>query len=96
MHDPARRALAARSEADRRRISLCAACEGLLLTAAGLPLPTIRDEDGELIDGEVRLDMPPDKILGVVRTAVGGAGEHATRSVVGVLRHGPHNADRTH
>ena len=43
---------------DKRHISLCATCEGLLLTAAaGLPLPMIRDEEGELIDGEVHLNM---------------------------------------
>ena len=55
MHD---RALAAVAEMDKRRISLCATCEGLLLTAAaGLPLPMIRDEEGELIDGEVHLNM---------------------------------------
>ena len=55
MHARTNRALA---EMDRRRISLCATCEGLLLTAAaGLPLPMIRDEEGELIDGEVHLNM---------------------------------------
>ena len=58
MHDRTRRAPAAISEMDKRRISLCATCEGLLLTAAaGLPLPMIRDEDGELIDGEECVDM---------------------------------------
>ena len=31
--------------------------------AAGLPLPLIRDEDGELTDGEVYLDMLLDRIL---------------------------------
>jgi transcriptional regulator GlxA family with amidase domain len=37
-----RRALAAIAEMDRRRIPLCATCEGLLLTAAsGLPSTTV-------------------------------------------------------
>ena len=63
MHARTQRALAAISEMDRRRISLRATCEGLLLTAAaGLPLPMIRDEDGELIDGEVHLDTLLDRI----------------------------------
>jgi len=53
MHARTRCALAAVAEMDRRRISLCATCGGLLLAAAaGLQLPLIRDEDGELIDGE--------------------------------------------
>ena len=64
MHDRTRRALAAISEMDRRRIPLCAMCEGLLLTAAaGLPLPMIRDEDGELVDGEVCVSEMLDRIL---------------------------------
>jgi hypothetical protein len=29
----------------------------------GLPLPMVRDEDGELIDGEVYVDMMLDRIL---------------------------------
>ena len=57
-------ALATVAEVDRRAIPLCASCEGLLLTAAaGLPLPLVRDEDGELIDGEVYLNMLLDRIL---------------------------------
>jgi putative intracellular protease/amidase len=59
-----RRALAAVAEMDRRHVPLCATCEGLLLTAAaGLPLPLVRDEDGELIDGEVYVDAMLDRIL---------------------------------
>jgi len=64
MHDRTNRALAAIAEMDKRHISLCATCEGLLLTAAaGLPLPMIRDEEGELIDGEVHLNMLLARIL---------------------------------
>ena len=64
MHARTRCALAAVAEMDRRRISLCATCEGLLLTtAAGLPLPLIRDEDGELIDGEAYLNMLINRLL---------------------------------
>jgi hypothetical protein len=52
----ARRALAAVAEIDARQLYLCPTCEGVLLTAtAGLPLPMVRDEDGELIDGELYL-----------------------------------------
>ena len=64
MHDRTRRALAAVAEMDARQLYLCPTCEGLLLTAAmGLPLPMVRDEDGELIDGEVYVDMMLDRIL---------------------------------
>ena len=60
----ARRALAAISEMDKRRIPLCATCEGLLLTAAAdLPLPMIRDEDGEMIDGDVYVAAMLDRIF---------------------------------
>ena len=62
MHIRTRRAAIA--EMDKRRIMLCATCEGLLLTAAaGLPLPLVRDEDGELIDGEAYVDLMLDRIL---------------------------------
>ena len=58
MHDRARRALAAVAETDAHQIYPCPTCEGLLLTAAmGLPLPMVRDEDGELIDGEAYVDL---------------------------------------
>ena len=64
MHGRSRRALTAIAEMDRRRISLCATCEGLLLTAAaGLPLPLVRDEDGEMIDGETYVNAMIDRIL---------------------------------
>ena len=64
MRDRTRRALAAVAEMDRRQLYLCPTCEGLLLTAAmGLPLPLVRDEDGELIDGEAYVDMMLDRIL---------------------------------
>ena len=64
MHDRARRALAAIAEIDAQQIYLFPTCEGLLLTAAAsLPLPMVRDEDGELIDGEVYVDMMLDQIL---------------------------------
>ena len=62
--DRTRRALAAMSETDRRRISLCPTCEGLLLTAAaGLPLPLVRDEDGGLTDGDACVDALLDRVL---------------------------------
>ena len=61
MHDRTRRALAALAEMDKQRIPLCATCEGLLLTAAGLPL--VCDEEGRLIDGEERVDMMLARIL---------------------------------
>ncbi|MBV9777614.1 MAG: hypothetical protein JO143_11245 [Acetobacteraceae bacterium] len=61
-----RRALTALAEIDTRRIPLCATCEGLLL-AAGLPLPLVRDEGGELIDGEAYMDMMLDRILADTR-----------------------------
>jgi hypothetical protein len=64
MHDRTRRALAAIAEMDRRQICFCPTCEGLLLTAAaGLPLPLVRDEDGEMIDGDVYVDAQLDRIL---------------------------------
>ena len=63
MNARTRRALTALAEIDRRRIPLCATCEGLLLAAAGLTLPLVRDEDGELIDGEAYVDMMLDRIL---------------------------------
>ena len=64
MHDRTRRALAAIFEMDRRRITLCATWEGLLLTAAaGLPLPLVRDEDGEMTDGETYVNAMIDRIL---------------------------------
>jgi len=64
MHTRARRALAALAAVDARRIYLCPTCEGLLLTAAmGLPLPLVRDEDGELIEGEAYVDAVLDRIL---------------------------------
>ena len=64
MHDRTRRALAAISEMDRRQMYLCPTCEGLLLTAAmGLPVPMVRDEDGELIDGEIYVDAMLGPIL---------------------------------
>ena len=64
MHDRTRRALAAVAETDARQIYLCPTCEGLLLTAAaGLPLPLVRDEDGELVDGDVYVDVLLDRIL---------------------------------
>jgi len=63
-----RRALTALAEIDTRRIPLCATCEGLLLAAAaGLPLPLVRDEGGELIDGEAYVDMMLDRILADTR-----------------------------
>jgi hypothetical protein len=59
-----RRALAAIAEMDRRRIPLCATCEGLLLAAAsGLPLPMICDEDGRVTDGNVYAAALLDRIL---------------------------------
>jgi hypothetical protein len=64
MHDRTRRALAAIAEMDKRRILLCPTCEGLLLTAvAGLPLPLVRDEDGEITDGETYVNAMIDRIL---------------------------------
>jgi hypothetical protein len=66
MHVRTRRALAAVAEMDARRILLCPTCEGLLLTAAaGLPLPLVRDEDGEMTDGDVYVDALLDRILAV-------------------------------
>jgi hypothetical protein len=62
MHDRTRRALAAISEMDKRQICLCPTCEGLLLTAAGLPLPLVRDEDGEMTDGETYVNAMIDRI----------------------------------
>jgi len=62
-----RRALTALAEIDTRRIPLCATCEGLLLAAAALPLPLVRDEGGELIDGEAYVDMMLDRILADTR-----------------------------
>jgi hypothetical protein len=62
MHDRTCRALAAVAEMDRRQICLCPTCEGLLLTAAaGLPL--VRDEEGELTDGETYVNAMIDRIL---------------------------------
>jgi len=64
MHDRTRRALAAVAETDARQMYLCPTCEGLLLTAAaGLPLPMICDEDGQLIDGEAYVDAMLGRIL---------------------------------
>ena len=64
MHDRTRRALAAISEMDKRQLYLCPTCEGLLLTTAmDLPLPMVRDEEGQLIDGEVYMDATVDRIL---------------------------------
>ena len=61
MHIRARRALA---ETDARQLYLGPTCDGLLLTAAaGLPLPMVRDEDGELVDGEVYVGAMLDRIL---------------------------------
>jgi hypothetical protein len=61
MHDRARRALA---EIDARQLYLCPTCEGLLLAAAaGLPLPTVCDEDGQVLDGELYLDTMLDRIF---------------------------------
>ncbi len=52
-----RRSLTALAEIDARQMYLCSTCEGLLLTVAtGLPLPLARDEDGEMMDGELYLD----------------------------------------
>ena len=64
MHNRTRRALAAIAETDARQIHLCPTCEGLLLTAAaGLPLPLVRDEDGEIADGDTYVDALLDRIL---------------------------------
>jgi len=38
---------------DKQSVCLCPTCEGLLTAAAGLPLPLVRDEDGEMTDGEM-------------------------------------------
>jgi hypothetical protein len=64
MRDRTRRALAAIAEMDKRQICLCPTCEGLLLTAAaGLPLPLICAEDGEITDGETYVNAMIDRIL---------------------------------
>ena len=64
MGNRTRRALAAVAEMDRRRVSLCATCEGLLLTAAAdLPLPLVIDEDGRVTDGNAYVDALLGRIL---------------------------------
>jgi hypothetical protein len=63
MHDRTRRALAAVAEMDKQSVCLCPTCEGLLTAAAGLPLPLVRDEDGEMTDGETYVNAMIDRIL---------------------------------